>query len=97
MAARGDDDEASPPRYGARPPWSLDLARCRGNRDGADGDVNAHAGMILDRTIYSSLRVRVLSVTHGNPSLEEISLSDGQFGPIYPSLADIPRVTDSRG
>ena len=42
-------------------------------------------------------RLRVLSVTHGNPSLEEISLSDGQFGPIYPSLADIPRVTDSRG
>jgi len=39
--------------------------------------------------------VRVLSVTHGNPSLEEISLSDEQFWPIYPSLAEIPPVTDS--
>ena len=37
----------------------------------------------------------VLSVTHGNPSLEEISLSDEQFWPIYPSLAEIPPVTDS--
>ena len=41
------------------------------------------------------LPVRVLSVTHGNPSLEEISLSDEQFWPIYPSLAEIPPVTDS--
>ena len=41
------------------------------------------------------LRVLVLSVTHGNPSLEEISLSDEQFWPIYPSLAEIPPVTDS--
>ena len=37
----------------------------------------------------------MLSVTHGNPSLEEISLSDEQFWPIYPSLAEIPPVTDS--
>ena len=42
-----------------------------------------------------SLEVLVLSVTHGNPSLEEISLSDEQFWPIYPSLAEIPPVTDS--
>ena len=41
------------------------------------------------------LKVLVLSVTHGNPSLEEISLSDEQFWPIYPSLAEIPPVTDS--
>ena len=39
--------------------------------------------------------ILVLSVTHGNPSLEEISLSDEQFWPIYPSLAEIPPVTDS--
>ena len=39
--------------------------------------------------------VLVLSVTHGNPSLMEISPSDEQFWPIYPSLAEIPRVTDS--
>ena len=36
----------------------------------------------------------MLSVTHGNPSLEEISVSDEQFWPIYPSLAEIPPVTD---
>ena len=41
------------------------------------------------------LLVQVLSVTRGNPSLEEISLSDEQFWPIYPSLAEIPPVTDS--
>ena len=48
--------------------------------------------------LYSSTRcdsLRVLSVTRGNPSLEEISLSDEQFWPIYPSLAEIPPVTDS--
>ena len=55
-------------------------------------------GTWLPTVLYSTPGwVLVLSVTHGNPSLEEISLSDGQFGPIYPSLAEIPRVTDSRG
>ena len=39
--------------------------------------------------------VLLVSVTHGNPSLMEISPSDEQFWPIYPSLAEIPRVTDS--
>ena len=47
------------------------------------------------RFVTDAVSVRVLSVTHGNPSLEEISLSDEQFWPIYPSLAEIPPVTDS--
>ena len=48
-----------------------------------------------DSAQVGTVRVLVLSVTHGNPSLEEISLSDEQFWPIYPSLAEIPPVTDS--